>query len=450
MISFIESLTVIAAERRNMKVLVISNTPWANDNSFGNSYSNIFEGIPDLEFANIYCRYGQPDNAFNMRFFQITEKSLIKNLKDSSIPSGFQVFPQKKPGAELKDMEQKGFDQARKMRWQIMFWGRNLVWKAGRWKSPQLKKFLDDFQPDLIFQPVYVKPYINEIVLFIKEYTGVPMVGYISDDNYTLKQYRFSPLYWLDRFYNRRKVKQVIEKCEILYVISEIQKQEYQKIFTPPCKVLTKCADFSQPCPVYPVPQNGVKLIYAGNIGMERWKSLGLIADAVERLHKEGYEIQFDLYTATPMTSSMQTALHKEGTQIHAPISYAEIVALQKQSDVVIHAEGLSRKSRMEVHQSFSTKLVDYFAFGKCIFAIGTEDEASVKHLLDHDAAIVASSKEEVYEKLKSLVLQPSLIAEYGKKAYRCGQLHHDKKDIQKMLQDDMQMVVQNSGENAL
>ena len=36
-----------------MKILVLSSTPWTNDNSFGNSFSNIFEGIEDVEIANI-------------------------------------------------------------------------------------------------------------------------------------------------------------------------------------------------------------------------------------------------------------------------------------------------------------------------------------------------------------------------------------------------------------
>ena len=60
-----------------MRILVISNTPWSNDNSFGNSFSNIFEGIPDIEVANIACRPGHPTSYLVKKYFQITEKSLI-------------------------------------------------------------------------------------------------------------------------------------------------------------------------------------------------------------------------------------------------------------------------------------------------------------------------------------------------------------------------------------
>lgn len=431
-----------------MNIIVLSNTPWADDNSFGNSYSNIFCGIPDLYFANIYCRYGQPDNQFDMRFFQITEKTLMDNLKNRNEPSGYQVFPEKKDGNQMDIKETKGFDRARKMRWQIMFWGRNFIWKAGRWNSVQLRMFLDDFKPDLIFQPVYIKPYINDIALYIKEYTGCPMIGYISDDNYTLKQFNLSPLYWIDRMWSRRKVKAVIEKCELLYVISQIQKEEYEKIFTPSCKVLTKCADFSAPAPIWKKPTDTVKLLYAGNIGSGRWKSLGYIAETVESLFKKGYKVRLDIYTSTPLSSKMDHNLRKKGTSIHKSVSYEKLLQLQKDANILLHVEGLSKSNQMTVHQSFSTKLVDYFAMGKCILAVGTESEASIKHLMDNDAAIVIGAKKEVLPKLKKILDKQELILEYGIKAYECGKRYHEKLKIQKMISDDIKMILNSKEKN--
>lgn len=421
-----------------MKILVLSNTPWENDNSFGNSFTNIFDGIPELQFANIYLQYGQPENKFDMRFFQITEKSLLRNLKNPKSPSGMQIFLDGKKGRKTENSVIKGYDQARKVRWQIMFWGRNLIWKVGRWNSVQLNMFLDDFQPDLIFQPIYSKPYINDIALYIKEYIKVPMLGYISDDNYTLRQFSLSPLYWIDRLWNRRKVKAVIEKCKILYVISQIQKDEYEKIFTPPCKILTKCADFSKSAPEWKLSKDTIKMLYAGNIGEGRWKSLALISDAVAKLKQEGYKIQFDIYSATPKEKKMKKALTISGSNLHSAISYEKVSELQNKSDILVHVEGLSLKSRMAVHQSFSTKLVDYFAVGKCIFAIGTEDMASIKYLKDNHAAVIAEDRGMVYEQIKWLLSDTSRILQFGKKAYYCGAKYHNRAEMQAMLIQDL------------
>lgn len=422
-----------------MRILVVSNTPWESNNSFGNSFGNIFDGIEDLQFANIYCREGQPDNKSVVQSFQITERILIENLKKKC-----HLFHFKRPTYEngkegfLDKEPSKAFNQARKLRWQVLFWGRDLIWKIGEWKSPQLLKFIDDFKPDIIFQPIYYSNYLCDIVLFIKQYTGIPMLGYISDDNYTLRQFRFSPLYWIDRLLKRRKVKAAIEKCEILYVISKTQKEEYEKIFTPPCKILTKCADFSGAMPTWSPPNKEVRLIYAGNIGSGRWKSLTFLAAAIEKLCRHGYKVKLDIYTATPLTLNMKKELDKQGSEMHGAISYGQLQQEQKRADILVHVEGLSLKSRTEVHQSFSTKLVDYFAMGKCIFAIGTRDVASIGHLIENNAAIVAEKKAEVYEKIKELLDKPEMISLYGKKAYQCGMKHHDRSKIQNMLISDL------------
>lgn len=426
-----------------MRILVVSDTPWANDNSFGNSFSNIFKGMPDLQFANIYLRHGWPENDFDMCYFQITEKTLLRNLKNPNNPSGTQIFLDERKGGIPEKEAVTGFRQASKMRWQIMFWGRDLIWKIGRWKSIQLKTFLDGFHPDLIFQPIYAQPYINDLVLYIKDYTKVPMLGYISDDNYTLRQFRVSPLYWIDRLWSRQKVKSVIEKSEILYVISQIQKEEYEKIFTPECKILTKSEDFSMPVPEWKLSQNTIKMIYAGNIGAGRWRSLALISSAVDRLNQEGYKVQFDIYSATPQTRKMIKALNTKGSKLYGSVSYEKVLEFQRRSDILVHVEGLSLKSRRTCHQSFSTKLVDYFAMGKCIFAVGTEDVACIKHLKDNHAALIVENKDMVYKQLKWLLTDTRRILQFGEKAYYCGKRCHNRIEMQGMLARDLRRIIE-------
>lgn len=425
-----------------MKILVISNTPLSEENSFGNSFENIFEGLENLTFANIYCRSGKPGNNPRIRFFQITEKSLIRNLCHSSYPSGNEVLSTDIGDMNFNVNEQKGFEQASKVRWQILFWIRDLIWKVGHWKSKELMEFIADFKPDIIFQPIYFSSYINNIVFWAKNHTEIPMIGYITDDCYTLKQWKISPLYWIDRLWKRKKVKRTINQCEILYVISKIQKQEYEKIFIPPCKILTKCADFDREMPVYDRNNNTLLLLYAGNLGAGRWQSLALLAQAVEKIQKEGYDVTLQIYTGTPLNKRMQRALSHKGCELFKAVPYKKILQYQKQADILVHVEGLSKESRLKVHQSFSTKLVDYFSLAKCIFAIGTEDVASIKHLKENKAAIVGNTKETIYRELAKLVKNPEKINEYAERAWKCGRKNHNKVDIQNMLMEDLEHCI--------
>lgn len=428
-----------------MKVLILSNTPWREDNSFGNSFSNIFGNIPNLEIANIFFKYGEPDNNIVKRYFQITEKSLINNLKDKTQPSGSEIFVNKTKPTELNEKERQMLDSARKKRWMLMFWVRDFIWKIGRWCSPELKAFIDDFKPDIIFQPIYYSNYILRTALFIKEYTGVPMIGYISDDCYTLKQFRLSPLYWIDRFHKRRKVKKVFLFCEFVYVISDIQKTEYEKIFKKPCKVLTKCADFSSEPDLKQTVGNPIKLVYTGNLGSERWKSISLITDALKKINSNGKKAELHIYSETPLTKrQLRKISDGHNAFFDGSVKSSEIERIQKDADILIHVEGLSLKSELQAHQSFSTKIVDYLKNARAVFVVGARNTASVDYFLKNDIGIVATDKNSVYDCLCKYINNPDIIREYSKKAYFYGKGNHSQDRIKNMVYNDIFDTVEN------
>lgn len=58
---------------KKLKVLLVTSMPWRDDNNIGNSYSNIFGDLENVEFAHIYCRAGMPQNKIVKKYFQITE-----------------------------------------------------------------------------------------------------------------------------------------------------------------------------------------------------------------------------------------------------------------------------------------------------------------------------------------------------------------------------------------
>ena len=79
-------------------------------------------------------------------------------------------------------------------------------------------------------------------------------------------------------------MRKVVEKTDLLYVISDVQKTDYEKAFNRECKILTKGADFSTEAPVKKEYNQPLQMVYTGNIGMNRWKSLGAIASTLEKM----------------------------------------------------------------------------------------------------------------------------------------------------------------------
>lgn len=421
-----------------MRVLVLSSTPWDENNSFGNTYSNLFSDFADIEFANIFCKAGKLNNRFSMIGFRMTDKSLLRNLL-GKCPAGERVTNTKDKMPENGD--EKPF--VPKKRHLVYFWIREWIWRVGRWKSPELRAFIQEFQPDVIFQPIYYYRYLNRVAQYVKQVADVPMLGYVSDDVYRLRQTGFSPLQRLDTLLSRRCIKKTVENCEILYVVSALQKREYEQIFKTPCKVLTKGEDFSDSPHLKTAYNSPMQLVFTGNIGTNRWKTLALIANALREINQDGTKAELRIYTATPLTPAMQKALDIDGVSyLMGSVPASEISRIQSAADVLVHVEAMDIKNKLAVRQSFSTKLVDYFKAARPILAVGPKDVASIDHLLQNNCALVADNEAELTKILSVCIENPSLIDTLAENAYICGKHCHDAAQMKEMLYADLKNTV--------
>lgn len=426
-----------------MKVLVITGSPWREDNSIGNSYSNLFGGIENIEIANIYLKNGKPDNNVVSRYFQITEKKLIANLLNKKRPSGRELSSDTAKMNVLTKEETKIYNVLRTVRMETFFTIRELIWKIGRWKSVELNKFLDDFQPDIIFSPLQKTRYMNNILMYIKEYTQKPLITYAWDDVYSLNQISYSPIYWINRFLQRAKIRKVAKVSEFLYVISEFQKLEYEKFFNKECKVLFKGYTFKEPKYQKSKTNVPIQVLYTGNIASGRWKVLQNLGEAIKKINLDGLKIQLNIYTLTPVSEKIKKSLNiDDSVYLKGGVSSKEVKELQKKSDILVHVEPFKRKDMLISRLSFSTKLVDYFYSAKCILAIGEKESASINYLLNNDAAIVVTNETEIIKKLNEIVEDRPTIEAYAKKAWSCGERNHQISIIQKSLYKDFLELV--------
>lgn len=430
---------------KKIKILIVSNTPWDDNNSFGNSFSNIFGGNPNYEIANIYCQPGSPNTKVATRFFQISEKDIVKKLFGKQKTTGHEVFQSDEADSNITTFNKKeqGIMNSFKLkRWQVLFWMRDLIWANKRWKSSELDTFIKDFAPDLIFQPIYYSSYINEIGLYAQKLTGVSMVGYMSDDNYTLKQYSWSPLFWIDRLVKRHYVKKACDASKILYVISDMQRIEFEGYFGKKCKVLYKGAHFNEE-PNYAI-SDPLKLVYTGNLGSGRWKTLGIVARAIKKIN--GNEVKAKLYitSPTPVNDKMVETMNVDGaSEFLGKVPLKQKVQIQKEADVLMHVNSFEKSSRYSFRLSFSTKLVDYFETGHTIMAIGWEGNADIDYLKINDAAIVVTDEKDIESSLKKVIEEADkVIPEYNHKCFTCGKNNHQIDLIHDNLYKDLLSVI--------
>ena len=260
---------------------------------------------------------------------------------------------------------------------------------------------------------------------------------------YSLKQFSFSPLFWIDRIMQRHSIRNLIKKCCKLYTISVEQKIEYAKTLHIDTELLYKGKVFADNKKNTNIKGKVLQFIYTGNLYSGRYNTLLKICKKIERCNQEKLKAQIHIYSSTDLSNRQKKNLNIGNSSFfEGSVSEEKVAELQDSADVLLHIEPMSLKGSLLCRLSFSTKLVDYFYNGKCIFAVGSERCSSIRYLKRKDAAIVAVSIEEAEKKIDSLLTNVTLIEEYAKKAWRCGQENHQIGDIQSRLKWDFERII--------
>ncbi len=418
-----------------MRVLVITRAAWRNDNNTGNTCSNFFSGFEDIDFYSLCFRDQMPDNNIAKKNFYISERQLLQNLLKGSKVGHITDFTTQNSaaGAEIKM-----YDRAKKTHSFFLTFCREILWSVGRWKNERLIAYVREVAPEVIFMPVFNCFYPHKLLKFIKKYTDAKVILFHADDTYTLKQFSLSPLFWAHRFLLRKWVRTSVKLSSVNYVISELQKREYEATFHKPCKILTKFADFSGAPATKEAYNQPLQLVFTGNVLMGRWKSLAMIANVLKKINQNGTKAQLFVYTANALTDEMKKALQVEGSSfVMGSVSADEVTIIQQKADILVHAESMGLRSKLMVRQSFSTKIVDYFKAARPILAVGPQDVASFEHLIKNDCAIVASDEDTLEKQLTEILEDTSILTAVAQRGYLCGAQYHDERKTRKMLRED-------------
>lgn len=430
-----------AGDGQAVKTLLISDVPLKQENSIGNTFLNLLSESKDVELYSLFTRSGIPSAEIS-KSFCITEKMIIKNLiKRTAV--GMCVDPcENRAEVQNTRREDALINFMKSKRWTVFFWLQGMVWRLGRWRSPELKKFVEETAPDIVFTTFSNFTFLNNLISYVVTVSDAKLVVYALDNNYSLKTFIISPLHWIKHLLERHTMKKIAHMADLFYVISEVQKKDYEQCFQKTCKILTKGADFTEPPDLKETYNDPLQLVFTGNIALNRWKSLKLIADVLETINRDGVKAQLRIYTATPLTNKMEKALNRGASSfLMGSVPASEIPEIQKNADMLVHVEAMDLANRLRVRQSFSTKIVDYLKVARPILAVGPKDVASMDYLIRNDCAVAADNKKELERKLRAFLEDPSQWNSLVGKAYACGRRYHNRQDIQEMLLRDLKEV---------
>lgn len=124
---------------------------------------------------------------------------------------------------------------------------------------------------------------------------------------------------------------------------------------------MTKGADFSER--PMPTPHHEpLRLLYAGNLALGRWETLAAVKEALQHINKNGMRAVLHIYSATLLSDAQKDAIADGKNAVFmgaAPA--AEIEKMQKDADILVHAESFDPQYYLSIHYSFRQSSLTVF-----------------------------------------------------------------------------------------
>lgn len=432
----------------DMRVLLVTDEVW-NDRVFGNNVlQNWFEGMPDVEIAQICAIPGKPLNKVCSRYFQLTDMAMFKSILGHRAGTAFNMTieeMQTNPQTTSYVASSSFYSFMKKISGTPVRLLREFVWNIGRFNREALKDFISDFNPDIVFCPRLSTWKTMRIEKTVARCTDAPFVAFTGDDEASYREYSWSPLYWVNRFFFHHAFKKHIGIFKHYFTCSEDQAREYQSEYGISTSTLYKRGDMPQVYREKPIG-SPIRMVYAGRLYCNRWKSLAEIGKALKAINADGIKMVLDIYTQEKLTIKQAKELSPDSfIFVKGAVSPAQLKHVYNEADVALHVESFDRANRLRTRTSFSTKIIDLMASTCAIIALCWKEQAGFKYLQSQDAAFCIDSYEKILPQLQQIVDHPHLITQYAEKAYRCGVENHNRGKIQGQIISKFQEVISQS-----
>jgi len=396
---------MIEKEKYFPRLLTISINAWSETKSTGIFFTSHFGDWHQEKIANIYLRSEDIDNKSCLRYFRIAETDILKSML-SGKSLGIEILHNNldinkyKSDYRIKNKPVKVIELIKRIRPTSVLFLREIFWAVGFKRKEKLDMFLKDFKPDVIhlFCPGLI--YGHRVLHYCQKLTNAKVVLFFGDEIYTYKS--FWPLERLYQFILRGWIRKTINIADLNYAATPELSEFYSQIFGKEFKLFYKGAKM-----IHPVSKDHklpLKIVYAGNILWDRWKTLALIAKAINEVSDDKQLFKLEIYTNNALSKEMQLALNTAHSEVKKAVPYEEVKSILSDADLVLHVEGFAKKYINITKYSFSTKIVDCIQSGSCVMAVGPNELASINFLKQSEAAIVANNYDEICKNLQKII----------------------------------------------
>jgi len=441
-------------DTKNKRILVLSHNAFSKTQNNGKTLESFFVGWDKACIAQLFMQPDVPDYDFCGNNFRITDYEVLNNVFfkgkignriqenvvdkeyiDHMKPQIKKLYQDRRNGNERRGFN-KIIHNCFVARVPFFVCIREFLWKHSGWKSDDLIAWIREFKPDVLFFQGSSCVYGYEIALWICREFKIPLILELTDD-YTVCLYNWSILERINKKQYSRIFQKAISYAHKVIAISDYMKTEYENKFGGEYLVFMNSVD-RKDISTEPENQNTTRLIYAGNVSINRWKVLRKIGLALNNINEQyNMNCQLDVFTPAPMPLQIREQLSSiSSIACKGFLNQKELAAEIQRSNILVHVEAFDKKMRKITRLSISTKIPEYMASMRCIFAVGPHDVASIMYLKDNHYAevVVTDDIDIIKESLLRTITTEDVRKSYSETAYRAFTLHHHPATSQKLI----------------
>lgn len=421
------------------RILIISHNCLSKTGSNGRTLGNYLKGWPQDKIAQIYIHAEYPDFSICNNYFCVTDTQVFKS-----------VLNRKRAGnsvVEKQELQAVGANENKKKKHKSFFKNslffilRNSVWNSKFWNREQINTWVANYKPEVILVQAGDAPFLFDFACGIKDNFNAQLVVYNTEGYYFKKasylpeniiSKRFFPVYIrkLKKSYDKMVglAKAEIYNCDLL-------RCDYERVFHSGSRVIYNSSEFTNEA-VY--KQKKKQIIYAGNLGLNRHKSLIHFAEALQEIEPD---MCVDVYGKTDDEEVKKELEACETIRFHGFISYDELKQKLKESRYLLHIESFDDFYKEDLKYAFSTKIADSLAVGACLFVYAPENMAVIQYLKGKEAAALITDPAMLKDTIKNVMNDPSVVDAYSRNGRNLAEENHsiekNREEFQSILLDE-------------
>jgi glycosyltransferase involved in cell wall biosynthesis len=427
---------IIMDLQRYPRVLIVTVNPLSTTSNNGKTYASFFKGYPKEKIAQLYFHREIPTSDVCENYYRISDEDIINNILGRNKNIGKKVC---RETIEERLISENINNVLKKS--SIIRFIRSLFWLSLDLEKDGVKRWLDKFEPEVIFFCGGNANYLYSKVLKLAKKYNAKIVYYITDD-YVLPYFSFNIFNFINRNWTRSVFKKICKNSSLILTIGDKMSNVYKKRYGIESKKIMNLVEIrDEKISSNQLKNNDLEFVYVGGLHSNRWKVLSLIGKSLERVDKKGFRGSIKIYSQKqPEEKILKKLNNKNYSKYCGSLNSEGVKRVLNHADVLVHVESFDRSSKKITYLSISTKIPEYMSSGKCILAVGPKDVASIEYIMETKSGFVITSvdNENMDNKIMDIFQNPDKRNYYIAEALLTVKKNHDteieKEEFQKYI----------------